>query len=280
MVLGSTLVWPCMDAVAKHLAERGVPVAQIAWGRYVANVILLAPVIAWRLGPRALVPPLRGLHLLRAALPVLVTVLLFIGFAYMPFAAASALLFVNPLLITALSGPVLGERVGLGRWLAVGLGFAGALLVLQPGGGVFHWGALAPIGAAAAFAGAALLNRKLKGDVPPLATTLHFGVVAGVGLLPLAAAGGWRPFDAHLVGWLALMAVFGGLALWLITAAYERGEASVLAPFHYLELACATAIGILVFGEVPDARTALGIALIVIAGVWVVLRPTRDRAAA
>jgi drug/metabolite transporter (DMT)-like permease len=273
MILLSAVVWPCMDAIAKHLAERGVPIGQIAWGRYTANVLLLAPVVAWRLGPRALVPPLSAVHLLRTALPVLVTVLLFVGFSTMPFAAASALLFVNPLLITALSGPVLGERIGLARWLAVGLGFAGALLVLKPGTGVFRWGALAPLGAAVAFAGAALLNRRLKGDVPPLATTLHFGVVAGIGLLPFAARGDWRPFDAVLLGWLALMAVFGGLALWLITAAYERGEASALAPFHYLELACATALGVAVFGEVPDMITAAGIALIVAAGLSVVIRP-------
>jgi drug/metabolite transporter (DMT)-like permease len=276
MILLSAVVWPCMDAVAKHLAEQGVPVGQIAWGRYTANVALLAPVVALRLGPRALLPPARGLHLLRVALPVVVTLLLFLGFTVMPFAAASALLFVNPLLITALSGPVLGERIGLARWLAVGLGFAGALLVLQPGAGLFRWAALAPLGAAAAFAAAAVLNRKLKGDVPALATTLHFGVVAAVGLLPLAAGGTWRPFDAALLGWLALMAVFGGLALWLITAAYERAEASALAPFHYAELAFATALGVAVFGEVPDAATGAGIALILAAGLWVALRPARS----
>jgi len=272
MILLSAVVWPCMDAIAKHLAARGIPVGQIAWGRYTANVVLLAPVVAIRLGPRALLPPLGGLHLLRVALPVVVTLLLFAGLTAMPFAAASALLFVNPLLITALSGPVLGERIGLARWLAVGLGFAGALLVIQPGASVFRWVALAPLGAAVAFAAAAILNRKLKGDVPPLATTLHFGVVATVCLLPLAAGGSWRAFDAVLLGWLALMAVFGGLALWLITAAYERAEASVLAPFHYVELACATGLGVIAFGEVPDAATGAGIALILAAGLWVALR--------
>lgn len=273
MILLSAAVWPCMDAVAKHLVEAGVPTTQIAWGRYVANAILLAPFVAARHGARALLPPLRGWHLLRVALPVLVTVLLFAGFAHMPFAAASALLFVNPLLITALSGPVLGERIGLARWLAVALGFGGALLVIQPGSAVFRWGALAPLGAALAFAGAAVLNRKLKGDVPPLATTLHFGVLATAGLAPFAAGGGWHPFDVGLLAWLTLMAVFGGLALWLITAAYERAEASTLAPFHYGELACATAIGVVVFDEVPDVVTGAGIALIVAAGLWVALRP-------
>lgn len=273
MVLLSAVVWPCMDAVAKHLGEGGVPVGQIAWARYTASLLVLAPVVLLRDGPRALLPPLRGLHLVRVVLPVLVTLFLFAGFTQMPFASASALLFVNPLLITAFSGPVLGERIGPARWLAVALGFAGALLVLRPGAGVFRWGALAPLGAAVAFAAAAVLNRKLKGDVPPLATTLHFGVVAAVGLLPLAAAGGWRPFDAPFLGWIALMAVFGGLALWLITAAYERAEASTLAPFHYVEVAGATALGVLVFGEVPDALTAAGIALIVLAGLAVVLRP-------
>jgi drug/metabolite transporter (DMT)-like permease len=279
MVLGSAVVWPFMDAVAKHLAAAGYPVPQIAWGRYLAGVVLLAPLVLARHGVRAILPPLRPLHLVRAALPVAVTVLLFHGFAHIPFAEASALLFVNPLLITALSGPVLGERVGLERWLAVLTGFGGAMLVVRPGSDVFTWHSLAPLGAAACFAAAAVLNRRLSGDVPALATTLHFGVVASVGLLPFAAAGGWRPFDPGLVAWLLLMAAFGGLALWFITAGYERAEASFLAPFHYVELACATAIGVFLFGEVPGPLAAAGIALILAAGLWVALRPAPVEAA-
>jgi drug/metabolite transporter (DMT)-like permease len=275
MILASAVVWPCMDAVAKHLAAAGYPTPQIAWGRYAANVVLLAPFVLARHGARSLLPPLRPLHLLRVALPVAVTVLLFHGFAHMPFAEASALLFVNPLLITAASGPALGERVGLSRWLAVAAGFLGALLVVRPGTALFSWHSMAPLGAAACFAASVILNRKLKGDVPALATTLHFGVLATVGLLPVAAAGGWRPFDLPFVGWLVLMAVFGGLALWLITAGYERAEASFLAPFHYVELAVATAIGVAVFGEVPGPVAGAGIALIVAAGLWVALRGER-----
>jgi drug/metabolite transporter (DMT)-like permease len=272
MILASSVVWPFMDAVAKHLAEAGWPTPQIAWGRYAANVLMLAPLVAARHGLRSVLPSLRPVHLLRAALPVGVTVLLFHGFAHVPFAEASALLFVNPLLITALSRPVLGERVGLARWLAVGAGFAGALLVIRPGSALFTWHALAPLGAAACFAASAVLNRKLTGDVPALATTLHIGLLAVVGLAPLAAAGAWRPFEPGFVGWLFLMAAFGGLALWFITAGYERAEASFLAPFHYVELAVATAIGVAVFGEVPDPVAGAGIALIVAAGLFVALR--------
>jgi len=272
MILASAVVWPFMDAVAKHLAAAGWPTPQIAWGRYATNVFLLAPLVGARHGARALLPSPRPLHLLRALLPVGVTVLLFHGFAHVPFAEASALLFVNPLLITALSGPVLGERVGLSRWLAVAAGFAGALLVIRPGSAVFTWHSLAPLGAAACFAASAILNRKLKGDVPALATTLHIGLVGVVAILPAAGLGGWRPFDASFMAWLVLMAVFGGLALWFITAGYERAEASFLAPFHYVELAVATAIGVAVFGEVPGLLAGAGIALIVAAGLWVALR--------
>ena len=88
-----------------------------------------------------------------------------------------------------------------------------------------------------------------------------------------AAGLGWRPFDAGLVAWLAAMAAIGGTAMWLVTAAYERAEASVLAPFHYVELAAAVAIGLAVFGERPDPVSIAGIALILAAGLAV----TRDR---
>lgn len=273
MILASSVVWPFMDAVAKRLAAEGWATTQIAWGRYAANVLLLAPLVVARHGARAVRPSPRPIHLLRALLPVGVTVLLFHGFAHVPFAEASALLFVNPLLITALSGPVLGERVGLSRWLAVAAGFAGALLVIKPGTSVFTWHALAPLGAAACFAASAILNRKLTGDVPAMATTLHVGLLGLVAILPLAGLGGWRPIDAPFAGWLVLMAVFGGLALWFITAGYERAEASYLAPFHYVELAVATTLGVVIFSEVPDAVAGAGIALIVAAGLWVALRP-------
>ena len=273
MILASAVVWPFMDAIAKWLAADGWPTPQIAWGRYAVNVLLLAPLVAARHGARAVLPSPRPVHLLRALFPVGATVLLFHGFAHVPFAEASALFFVNPLLITALAGPMLGERVGWSRWLAVAAGFAGALLVIKPGSALFTWHALAPLGAAACFAAAAVLNRKLSGDVPAMATTLHIGLLGLVAILPLAGLGGWRPAEAPFAGWLLLMAVFGGLALWLITAAYERAEASLLAPFHYVELGVATALGVAVFGEVPDALAGAGIALIVAAGLWVALRP-------
>jgi drug/metabolite transporter (DMT)-like permease len=157
MILASAVVWPFMDAVAKHLAAAGWPTPQIAWGRYAANVLLLAPLVAARHGGRALLPSPRPLHLLRA-------------------------------------------------------------------------------------------------------------------LLPVAGLGGWRPPDASFAAWLVIMAVFGGLALWFITAGYERAEASFLAPFHYVELGVATVIGVAIFGEVPDALAGAGIALIVAAGLRVALR--------
>lgn len=267
MVLASAALWPLMDAVGKHLVVAGYPAVEVAWARYAVNALFLLPVALARGGRGSLLPRRSPLHLLRAALPSAVTALLFVGLGHMPLASASALLFVNPLLTVALSALFLGERVGVRRWAAVALGFAGALVVLRPGTEVFTWASLAPLGAALCFSTTAILNRRLAGEASPLATTLHYAVAGSAVLLPWSAAGNWHPLGPAAVGWLALGAVVGSGCLWLVTTAYERAQASALAPFHFAELAAATAVGWIVFGEMPDATAVAGIALILAAGL-------------
>jgi drug/metabolite transporter (DMT)-like permease len=268
MVLASAALWPFLDAVGKHLVLAGYPAVEVAWARYSVNALFLLPVAFARGGRGALLPRRSPLHLLCAALPSVVTALLFVGLGRMPLASASALLFVNPLLTVALSALFLGERVGARRWGAVALGFAGALVVLRPGSEVFSWASLAPLGAALCFSTNAILNRRLAGEALPLATTLHYAIAGSAVLLPWSAVGSWRPLDPAAVGWLALGAVVGSGCLWLVTTAYERAQASALAPFHFAELAAATAVGWIVFGEVPDGPAFAGIALILAAGLF------------
>ena len=267
MVLLSAAIWPLMDAIGKDLVQQGYPAVQVAWGRYATNVVLLAPLALLRGGRAALLPRLTPAHLARVCLPSLVTALLFVGLGHMPLASASALLFVTPLLTVALSAAFLGERVSARRWAAVAAGFAGALVVLRPGSELFRWASLAPLGAAACFSANAVLNRRLAGHTSPLSTTLHYAVAGTVVLLPASALGGWRPLGPAVLAWLSLGAVFGGLCLWLVTSAYERAQASALAPFHFAELAFATGVGFALFGEVPDRVALAGIAVILAAGV-------------
>jgi drug/metabolite transporter (DMT)-like permease len=148
----------------------------------------------------------------------------------------------------------------------VGAGFLGALVVIRPGAGVLRFASIAPLLAAAGFAATVILNRRLAGDATPLATTFHYAVAGTVVLLP-GCAGGWAPVDAALVAWFAAMAVLGGAAMWLVTVAYERADASLLAPFHFAELAAAIPVGFLAFGEIPDPLTWVGIAVILVAGL-------------
>jgi len=267
MVLASAALWPLLDAIGKHLIGAGYPAVQVAWARYSVNVLFLLPVALSRGGRGSLLPRRSPLHLLRAALPSVVTALLFMGLGHMPLASASALLFVNPLLTVALSALVLGERVGARRWAAVAIGFVGALVVLRPGTEVFRWASLAPLAAALCYSTTVILNRRLAGEASPLATTLHYAVAGSVILLPGATAGNWRPLDLAAVGWLSLGAVVGSGCLWLVTSAYERAQASALAPFHFAELAAATAVGFVAFREMPDAAALAGIALILSAGL-------------
>lgn len=275
MVIAAASIWPFMDATARRLSETGVPATQIAWGRYALNAALLLPFVLARGGWRALLPRWEPLHLIRAIIPSATAVPFILGLRFIAFASASALLFTSPLFITALSAIFLRERVGPRRWVAVAAGFGGVLLVLRPGADVFRPGALLPLVAAVGLAVVAVLNRKLAGEMPSSATALHYGI-AGTVLLAPAAALGWRPFEPGLLGWLALMALIGGTSLWLVTAAYERAEASVLAPFQYVELVSAVAIGVAIFGEKPGPAAVVGIALILAAGFAVSYRRRRE----
>jgi drug/metabolite transporter (DMT)-like permease len=274
MVVFSASIWPLMDAIARHLGEIGVPATQIAWGRYVGSAALLLPFVLARSGRSALLPRWEPLHLVRAVIPAFIGVVFFVGLRFLPFASASALYFTNPLFITVFSAMFLSERVRAARWAAVAAGFAGALLVIRPGAELFRAGALLPLVSAIGFAAVAVMSRRLAGHTPASATTFHYSLIGAIALAPTAALG-WRSFDPALVLWLLAMAVIGGSATWLFTVAYERAEASVLAPFHYVELAAAVVVGFAVFGETPDLPALAGIALILGAGLAVSWRPRR-----
>jgi len=237
------------------------------------------PLVLWRYGPRALVPARFRLQLFRGTLLVADSFLFFGALALIPLADTLALTFVAPLMLTALSALVLGERVGVRRWSAVAIGFAGTLIIVRPGFAAFEPGAVLALGAGVAYAIYQLLTRKLAGSAPPLVT---LGYTALVGTLVMTAAlpAYWvtpSPTDlALMVGMGATAAV----AHFLIISAFERAQASLLAPFNYCEMIGAVAIGYLVFGDFPDSWTWLGVLVLIGSGVYISLRERRVRARA
>jgi len=166
LMLGAMSVVPFMDAIDKQLSGH-LPVLQLVWARYFFHFCLIFPVVMLRYGPRRMVPPRPLLQLLRGGLLLASTILFFAAIAEMPLADALALIFVSPLLVTALSPWVLGESVGPRRKLAVLVGFLGALLIIRPGVGAIQWPALLALGVGVVFGLYLLSTRRLAASARP-----------------------------------------------------------------------------------------------------------------
>lgn len=246
---------------------------QVVWARYLfaLPVLLLGtPRRAWATVLRVSRP---GLQAARALLPVLASFAIVLGLVYLPLAEVTVLTFASPLLVAALSAPVLGERVALRDWLSILIGFVGIVIVIRPGSDAFAWAALFPLACAAFFALFQITTR-LVGRSDPPATTLAWTLLIGLGVTSLLLPLGWRP--VHAASW-ALMALTGlcfGGAQYLLVRAYLRAPAALLAPFTYVQIVPATLLGLLLFGAVPDAIAWLGTAIVIGAGL-LVLRGSR-----
>ncbi|MGB3556426.1 MAG: DMT family transporter [Jannaschia sp.] len=210
----------------------------------------------------------RGL-ILAAEICVLVGAFVLLGLT-----ESHAVFAICPLLVAALSGPVLGERVGLWRWLAIGAGFVGVIVILQPDGGVFAPAALIPVAAAAMFAIYALLTRLASRRDPTATSFLWTGTVGAVAMTGVGLWF-WEPMSAGDWGFMAGLCAISALAQWLFIRTYEVAEASVVQPFAYLQLVFAAAIGVVVFDETLRINVAIGAAVVIAAGLVTLWRQHR-----
>ncbi|MDF2233185.1 DMT family transporter [Albimonas sp. CAU 1670] len=275
---GAMLPPPLGDTLSKRLAAEMDPLAVILCRLLAQAAALLAA--RWLLGGRARSPALSRASMASGCLTAGMLASLIPAFAVMPIADAFAIFFVEPLLLTLLAGPLLGERPGPRRLAAVAVGLLGALIVIRPGGADFGPVTLLPLVAATCYALNMIVLRKASAHTSAL--ELQCGatlVAAGVSLLAVGALAGLgeiRLSPASLPGWswwaIAASGLCAALSFSLIGEAFRRTEASALAPFQYLEILGATAMGFLVFGDFPDAATWLGVAIILGSGLYVAHR--------
>ena len=269
VVCAMTLV-PVMDGIAKHLSA-DFDVFQVVWARYFFHLIILLPIVLWKHGAAGLLPERPVAQVLRGALLLVSTIFFFAAIAVMPLADALALVFVSPLVVTALSPWLLGEQVGMRRRSAVLIGFIGVLIIIRPGAGVFQVGSLLALTAGTIFAFYLIATRKLAGSAPPL-VTLTYTAVIGALVMSVAVIWYWR--EPAFADWLAMLAM-GAIAAsghFLLIKAFELAPASTLAPFTYWEIVSTTAVGYLWFGDFPHSLTWLGIAIVIGSGVYISYR--------
>ena len=271
LIVGASAFFALLDAVIKILAERYSPV-MLGWTRYFFHLAVMLLVFGRSRG-MALVRTRRPLAQIgRGAALALSALSFFTAVSLLPQAEATAILSIAPMLVTAGAVWLLNERAPRGTAWALGLSFAGVLLILRPGGGMDSWGALLSVVAAFCSAGYALLTRVVAGTDDSL-TTLFLGAVVAMGCLTLVVPFFWQ----WPLGWgdLLLMVgtgTFGALGHLLLVRAYTVASASTLAPFSYAHAACSLVTGLIFFGAFPDALSLAGMALIVTTGVVMALR--------
>ena len=255
-----------LDATAKYLV-RDHSVFLVVWARYAGQMLVVTPFARHRAGKDFWRTRHLGMQLLRSACLVAATACFFTGLRYLPLAEASAITFMAPIFIVILARPLLGEKPTRIRWIAVALGFAGILVLLRPGSAVFHPAAILLIGTALFNGLYQLLTRKVTGD--SVHTTLFYSALVGavVSTLALPFASSSAPLTGLALGLLLLTGLLAGTGHWLITRAYLIAPASVLTPFTYVQMVWATMFGYLVFAQIPDRWSFLGMAIIVGSGV-------------
>ena len=270
-MLLAVLLFALMDAGLKLLSAKYPPL-QVAALRGLSS---LPFVLAWALltvPPGSLLRIHWPLHLLRGALGVAMMAGFVYGLRGMPLSTAYAITFVAPLLVTAMAGPLLKERVGLGRWLAIGIGLTGVLVILRPTGeGMMTAGGLAVLVAAICYAAGAITVRLLAQRDSTQAMVVWFMALLSAAALVLAWPG-WKPLAAA-DGWIiAGIGVAGSLAQVALTEAFRRGEASLIAPLEYTALIWGVALDVALWGVLPDGVTWVGAGIIVASGFYLLRR--------
>ncbi len=259
-----------MDAIAKYLSS-DLSFLQITWARYFFTVFFTLPFmffffrknLTWSTQPKLQI--LRGLTLLCA------NVLFFYSISIISMAKALTLAFVAPLITTALSPFLLGEKVGFKRWTAVLIGFVGSLIVIRPGFIDFNLASIAALGTGFFYGIYIIVTRKLHTSDNPLLTLLLTGVVGAI-LASFIVPVVWINPTLNQWSLLALMGIFACLGHLFLILSLKYADASKLAPFGYFEIVTNIILGYYFFLDFPDIWTWSGLAIIVCSGIYIYIR--------
>ena len=272
MCLTAILVFPFLNGLVKYLLANDYSIVQVMWMRSIVHMAWMLVLFLPTGGLRILRSNRPGLQLVRSTLQLVALVLYIIALSHVPLTAITMAFFTAPLMVVALSVPMLGERVGPRRWGAVAVGFAGAAVIFRPGGEIIHWSFPLVLGAAAAYALFQIQTRQLAAHDDYRTTAIYTIIVALVGTT-IAGPFFWT-WPESLAHWGAFigLGLFGGFGHYCVIKAYQYARASVVGPFDYGQLIGAPVIGFLWFGEVVDLWTWLGAAIIVASGLYIARR--------
>lgn len=271
LMIGAMAALPFIDMFAKILGAQGLPIVLIVCARVGFGALMTAPLAYRAVGAKMFQRGNPWFHVLRAALFNLSTFSFFWSLKYLPLADSLSIFFVQPLVLTALSGWLFGERVGLRRWAAVIVGMIGVLIIVRPGFVEFNLGTVFAFGSGCSLALYLALSRRIAGEMPAIVTTFQTTALCAlilIGILPFV----WATPSAVQWAMMAAMGVLGTLGQYLMLRSYDFAEASLLAPLAYTEIIMATFLGWLVFGDFPDTYTALGVGVLIASALYIALQ--------
>lgn len=276
LMIAATVVFALQDGISRHLAGtyNTYMVVMIRYWFFAAFVVAQALRAPGGIAATARTNQL-GLQILRGVLLAGEICVAVYAFTILGLIESQAVFICYPLLVAALSGPVLGEKVGWRRWSAIGVGCIGVLIILQPGVGVFNPWAVIPLISALMFAVYGLLTRyAARRDTT--ATSFFWTGIAGAVAMTAVGVWFWEPMQGGDWLWMGLLCLTGVLGHWLLIKCYEMAEASAVQPFAYFHLMWSAILGISVFGESLRPTVVAGATLVIAAGLFTLWRERRQ----
>ena len=273
LMIGAVASFTVLDSTAKFLSK-DLPVMEIIWARYLFSLVIFPFVFPCASIREAFRTTRLWIQIGRAMLLVTSTGAIFFAVRYLPLAETYAISFMAPFLVALFAVLIVGEKVSGKRWLAIALGFGGAVIVIRPGSDVFDWAVIFPLTMAVCWALYQVVTRLISATEPAL-TTLFFTMMVGAVVMSGVVPFYWvMPSQQE---WL-LMVFMGGVGLFgqlLLIKAYGVADSSLLAPFAYTQIVWATLIGLFVFGDSPNVSTIIGVTVI-ISGGFLVINSSRE----
>ena len=272
LMIATTFVFAMQDGISRHLGSNNSIFMVVMLRFWFFAVVVTIMAARAPEGFRAAIATNHlGIQLIRGPLLALEVCVMVLGFVKLGLIESHAVFTCAPLVVAALSGPILGEKVGWRRWAAIGVGFLGVLVILQPDFAVFSPWALVPLLAAVLFALYALLTRSVARGDSASVSFFWTGITGAIAMTPI---GLWsmHPMTAPDWGWMALLCCTAMIGHNLFIKSYAVAEASAVQPFAYFQLAFASALAIVVFGEDLKAHVILGAAIVVAAGLFTIWR--------
>ena len=272
LMVATVLTFAVQDGFSRHLAETYNTLMVVMVRYWVFAVFVMVMALRRPEGLGAAVRSARlTAHVLRSVLLVAEICVIVYGYTLIGLIESQAVFAVCPLLVVALSGPVLGERLSLQRWLAVGAGCLGVLVILRPGSGVFSWQALLPLASAGMFALYSVLTRLTTRDEPSV-PAFFWPPIIGAAMMTVIGLPHWQAVTPRDWVFLITYALISVLSNWLLQKTYETAEASAVQPFAYLQIVFVSVIGMTIYDEVLLPQVVAGAVIVVLAGLYALLQ--------